>query len=189
MIPNEPPPLPKKRVGCLIRVLMAWFIASLGCCFICSISFAAYLLFPPQHTDILVMGLDSREGEGFVARSDSIILLGIEPGSLQVSMVSFPRDMFIDVPNYGSQRINTINFLGEVEQAGNGSLLLNQSLAYSFGVQAERYVRFDFDTFVSLVDAVGGITIDVPHTIIDYEYPTPDGGIITIQFEPGVQHM
>jgi LCP family protein required for cell wall assembly len=189
MILKRPSLVPKKRTGCLIRALMAWFIASLGCCFICSISFAAYLLFPPQHTDILVMGLDSREGEGFVARSDSILLLGIEPGSLQVSMISFPRDMFIDVPNYGLQRINTINFLGELEQSGNGPLLLNQSLGYSFGVQAERYVRFDFDTFVTLVDAVGGITIDVPHTIIDAEYPTPDGGTVTIQFDPGVQHM
>jgi LCP family protein required for cell wall assembly len=182
-------PLPKKRIGCIGKILMALFIVPLSCCFICSLSFASYLLFPPPHTDILLMGLDAREGEGFVARSDSIILLGIEPGSLQVSMVSFPRDMFINVPNYGSERINTINVLGELEQSGNGPLLLNQALAYSFGVQAERYVRFDFDTFVSLVDAVGGVTIDVPHTIIDYEYPTPDGGIITIQFDAGVQHM
>jgi LCP family protein required for cell wall assembly len=168
---------------------MGFAIAAFGCVFVCSMSFAAYLLFPPPHTDILIMGLDSRAGEGFVARSDSIILLGIEPGSLQVNMISFPRDMFIDVPNYGLERINTINMLGEVAQAGAGPTLLNDAIAYNFGVQAERYVRFDFETFVSLVDAMGGISIDVPNAIVDDQYPTTDGGVMSIRFEAGVQHM
>jgi LCP family protein required for cell wall assembly len=165
------------------------FALSFACLFVCGMSFAAYLLFPPPHTDILVMGLDSREGEGFVARSDSIMLLGIEPRYLQVHMISFPRDMFINVPNYGLERINTINMLGELEQSGRGPTLFNEALLLSFGIQTERYIRFDFETFVKLVDAVGGVTIDVQHTIIDYEYPTPDGGITTIQFDPGVQTM
>lgn len=182
-------PLPQRRNGCFGRALMGCAATAFGCLFVCSVSFAAYLLFPPPHTDILVMGLDSREGEGFVARSDSIMLLGIEPRSLQVSMLSLPRDLFIDVPNYGSQRINTINMLGEVEQAGRGPGLLNEAIAFNFGIQAERYIRIDFETFVRLVDAVGGVTIEVQDTIVDEQYPTPDGGVMTIRFEAGVQHM
>ena len=63
------------------------------------------------------------------------------------------------------------------------------SIQQSFGVGVEHYVRLDFGGFVALVDAVGGVDIDVPKLIIDYEYPTPDGGVMTVRFDPGRQHM
>ncbi len=90
----------------------------------------------------------------------------------------------------GEQRINTINMLGEYTLEGtSGPALLKASLTESFGVQMENYVRLDFNGLVDLVDAVGGVDINVPKLIIDYEYPTLDGGIMTIQFDPGPQHM
>ena len=56
-------------------------------------------------------------------------------------------------------------------------------------MNVENTIRLDFNGFVALVDAVGGVDIDVPKLIIDYEYPTIDGGIITVRFDPGVEHM
>jgi LCP family protein required for cell wall assembly len=149
----------------------------------------AYLVFPPPQTDILILGLDAREGEGYMARTDSIMLLGIDPAHLRASVLSIPRDVFIDVPGYGSQRINTINVLGEQDRQGGGVDLLIESLAQDFGVNIDRYVRLNFQGFVELVDAVGGLTIDVERAIVDDFYPTEDGGVQTIRFDSGLQYM
>lgn len=157
--------------------------------FVCGLAFLFYLVFPPPQTDILILGVDSREGEGWVARADSIMLAGVDPAHLRVSLLSVPRDLAIDVPNYGLQRINTVNMLGEMDAPGTGPDLMQAAFTASFGITPERYVRLDFDGFVDLVNAVGGVTIDVERTLVDDFYPTPDGGVMRVQFDPGVQHM
>jgi polyisoprenyl-teichoic acid--peptidoglycan teichoic acid transferase len=117
------------------------------------------------------------------------MLLGVNPSRMQVSLLSVPRDLFISVPGYGLQRINTINMLGEMEETGRGPDLLKRSFALSFGVEPRRYVRLDFDGFEALIDAVGGVTIDVERTIVDNLYPDGAGGVQTIRFEAGRQRM
>ncbi len=87
------------------------------------------------------------------------------------------------------QRINTVNVLGEREERGSGPALLAESIDRNFGVRPDRYVRLDFRGFVELIDAVGGITIDVERVIVDNAYPTEDGGVTSVRFESGVQHM
>jgi LCP family protein required for cell wall assembly len=139
--------------------------------------------------DILVMGLDSRAGQDAVARSDSIMLVGVDPALLRVSLLSIPRDLHIEVPNYGLQAINTINVLGEMEQPGSGPVLLSTSIRQSFGIRPERYLRLDFAAFTELVDAVGGVTIYVDRIIEDNAYPADDGGLVSVRFESGLQHM
>ena len=148
-----------------------------------------YLIFPPPHTDILVLGVDSRSGEGWTTRADSIILVGVDPASLRVAMMSIPRDLSLNVPDYGLQRVNTVNMLGEMELAGSGPALTQAAIAESFGVQPDRYIRLNFEGFVALIDAVGGITIDVEHALVDHNYPTEDFGVMTVEFEAGHQHM
>jgi anionic cell wall polymer biosynthesis LytR-Cps2A-Psr (LCP) family protein len=62
-------------------------------------------------------------------------------------------------------------------------------IAQSFGVQPDRYVRLDFNGFVHLIDAVGGVSIYVENPITDYNYPTEDFGVTTVEFPAGWQHM
>jgi LCP family protein required for cell wall assembly len=169
--------------------LLIFFATLLFTVFCCGLTLLVYLVFPPPQVDLLILGLDAREGEGFVSRTDSIMLIGIDPAHLRTSILSLPRDLFIDVPGFGQQRINTINVLGEEQSPGGGVDLLTASLAQNFGVRIDRYVRLQFDGFVELIDAVGGVTIDVERTIVDDFYPTQDGGVTTIRFESGVQHM
>jgi LCP family protein required for cell wall assembly len=157
--------------------------------FVCGLSLVVYLLFPPPHLDILVMGLDSRAGQGMVSRADSIMMVGVDPALLRVSVLSIPRDLHIEVGNYDLQPINSINMLGEMEQAGSGPALLSASIAQSFGVRPERYVRLDFTGFVELVDAVGGLMIYVDRVIVDDAYPAAEGGVISVRFESGLQYM
>jgi LCP family protein required for cell wall assembly len=157
--------------------------------FLCGLTLVIYLIFPPPQTDILVMGLDSREGEGWLARADSIMLVGINPSQLRVSLLSIPRDLSVDTPGYGMQRINTVNMLGEMEETGRGTTLLADAIEQNMGVSIERTVRLNFNGFIELIDAVGGITIDVERAIADDLYPTADGGVMSVRFESGVQHM
>lgn len=176
---------PWRRRGCVLGCL-----AALAVPVFCVLTFLlTYLLFPPSPTDIVILGLDARPGEGYVTRTDSIMLLNITPGSLDVSLLSIPRDVFVRVPGYGEQRINTINVLGEQDAVGGGPDLVKASLAESFGIGVDHYVRLNFEGFASLIDAVGGVTIDVPKLIVDYAFPTAGGGTTTIRFEPGRQHM
>lgn len=148
-----------------------------------------YVVFPPEPVDILILGVDARPNDSYVARTDSVMLLNVSPGNFGVSLLSIPRDVFITVPNYGEQRINVVNVLGEQEAKGQGPALVEAGIKESFGVTIENYVRLDFQAFVALIDAVGGVDIDVPKLIIDYEYPTADNNTMTIQFDPGVEHM
>lgn len=182
--PAVRPPI-NGQLGC-------WFYGILGLLvpvFLCGVIFVVYLLFPPAPLNILVMGLDARPGEGNIARTDSVMLLNISPARLQVSMLSIPRDLHLDTPGYGLQRINAINVLGEMEGAGRGVELLQRAIEANFDIEVNRYMRLNFDGFARLIDAVGGVVIDVPRAIVDTQYPLPDGSTTTIRFEPGVQHM
>lgn len=180
----------RRNNGCLFRagvVILGIFACMM---FSCGVSLLAYVVAPPPPMTILVMGLDSREGEGYIARTDSVMLLGIQPDDLQVSLLSIPRDIFIRVPGYtDSQRINTINVLAEIETPGTGPELLKDSIALSFGVTPTHYIRIDFQAFEAMINAVGGINIDVPYEIVDPYFPTLDYGTISVRFEPGSQHM
>ena len=64
-----------------------------------------------------------------------------------------------------------------------------QTVRSNFGVDVHHYARIDFAGFVKIIDAVGGIDIDAPHPLIDYEYPTDDYGATTVEFAAGPQHM
>lgn len=176
---------PRRGMGCMPLILVGLLVML----FLCVGASALYIAFPPPAVNILVMGLDARDGEGWVTRTDSIMLVGVNPARLRVSLLSIPRDLFIDVPGYGMQRINTVNVLGEQAQRGTGPDLLGSSIGANFGVTPTRYVRLNFAGFVALIDAIGGIDIDVPYRIVDYDFPTTDNGTITVTFEPGLQHM
>lgn len=171
------------RIGLLLLVL------ALAAFFCTGFSAVLYLVFPPPHLDILILGLDDRADESFAGRTDAILLLGVDPARLEVNVLSLPRDLFLDVPGYGMQRINTINVLGEQEETGGGPALLAASIAQNFSIEIDRYLRLDFKGFVALIDAVGGIMIDVERVIVDDDYPAPDGGTIQVRFESGYQYM
>lgn len=171
--------------GCLVIA----FVGTLLLLCTCTATLALYIVIPQDPVNVLVMGLDSRGNEGLVTRTDSIMLVGIKPSRMNLSLLSIPRDLFIDVPNYGMQRINTVNVLAEMEVAGTGPELLSQSIENNFGIGVDYYVRLDFQAFVALVDNLGGLDIEVPYEIHDYQFPTPDYGTMEVHFEAGWQHM
>lgn len=180
-----PRPRPRRRRGCAMWL----FLGVLAVFMACGLSLAVYAIAPPPALNIVIMGLDARPGEGRFARSDSIMLLNVNPGRLRVSMLSIPRDIFIQVPGYGIQRINTINLLGEQEAVGRGIGLLQEALERNFNIEVQRFVRLNFDGFERLIDAIGGVDIYVERVIEDWQYPTIDGGTMNVRFSSGWQHM
>jgi LCP family protein required for cell wall assembly len=148
-----------------------------------------YTVFPPPRMNVLLLGVDARPGQGYVTRTDTVILVTVDPAQPYVGMLSIPRDLYVDVPGYGYRRINTAHVYGENEATGRGMELAAQTVANNFGVPVHRTLRMNFQGFVAIVDAAGGVDIDVPARIYDGAYPTENYGTMVITFEPGLQHM
>ncbi|MCP4536112.1 MAG: LCP family protein [Chloroflexi bacterium] len=142
-----------------------------------------------SRTNVLILGIDRRPEEGNVVRSDTIVLATIYPRGPRTALLSIPRDLYVEIPGHGSNRINTAHFWGENKVEGNGPTLAMQTVVQNLGVPVHHYVRVDFDGFRAIVDAVGGIDIVVEDPIVDNEYPTADYGTIQIEIPAGTQRM
>jgi LCP family protein required for cell wall assembly len=95
----------------------------------------------------------------------------------------------VTLPNGAEGRINTAHFLAEANLAGTGPAAAMQTVRDNFGVEVHRFVRLDFDGFVRIVDAVGGIELDVPRPLVDDAYPTDDYGVQRVEFAAGRQWL
>lgn len=139
---------------------------------------------------IAFLGLDARPGEGLNARSDALILARLDPVTGDVALLSLPRDTWVPIPGYGESKINASFYVGEQRQPNGGGLALaKETLAKTFTIQIDYAVAIDFAGFRSLIDALGGITVDVPKEIYDGQFPTDDYGYKTAHFLPGPQQM
>lgn len=143
--------------------------------------------------NILLIGIDQRDDEeaaGLPARSDTIILVRIDPRNKSAGMVSFPRDLWVDIPGRGQGKLNTAYTYGELYRTeGGGPGLLKRTLEHNFGVRVDFWARVDFHGFERIVDTLGGIVVDVDRPIKDDEYPTDDYGIERLYVPAGLQFM
>jgi LCP family protein required for cell wall assembly len=112
-------------------------------------------------THIILLGTDFRPpAEGW--RTDTMILVSIDPDEKLVSMVSIPRDLYVTIPGTGKTRLNLADNIGEAEHyPGGGPGLLKATLEENLGLTFDRYVRIDFQGFAEVVDILGGIDVDV----------------------------
>jgi LCP family protein required for cell wall assembly len=117
---------------------------------------------------VLLMGLDYRDwsaGEG-PSRTDTMILLTLDPLNNTAGMLSIPRDLWVSIPGFENGRINTAYFLGEAYQMpGGGPGLAVKTVEQLIGVEINYYAQVDFGAFVRFVDELGGVKIDVPKKI------------------------
>ena len=174
----------RPRCGCC----MGWFTLLGG---ILLALVVLFLVFFPlnQRVTVLLLGLDRRPGEGDMVRADAIMVLTAHPGEPAVGLLSIPRDLYLPIPNQGENRINTAHFYGEIDEEGSGPERTADTIRQNFGVPVDAWVRLDFNGFVSLIDALGGVEVDVPELVVDYAYPTEDYGVMTIEIPAGVQTM
>lgn len=119
--------------------------------------------------NILFVGLrggDVTEG-GCPFCTDTLILLTVDPITKTAGMLSIPRDMWVNIPGFGYSRINTAWTLGRGSRLpGGGPALTMKTVSHFIGVPVEYYVQVDFDTFVDVVDLIGGVDVYNDETIV-----------------------
>ncbi len=137
---------------------------------------------------MLLIGVDQQtEVE---SRSDTMILVWVDPVAKEAAMLPLPRDLKVIVPGFGIHKINAAYAIGEAEDVdGGGPALTVQTIEANFGLRINHFAQVNFDGFVSVVDILGGLTLDVPYPIKDNEYPAENLQYTRVYFPAGWQHM
>lgn len=145
---------------------------------------------PAERINILLLGVDQRSHEASMpSRSDTIILVSIDPSSQRVAMISIPRDLYVEIPGYGLDRINHSHAYGDAQEyPGGGPALVMETLEHNFGLEVDYYAQVEFEGFKQLVDTLGGVTVDVESPIIDPDYPVGNG-TTRVYIPAGTQHL
>ncbi len=126
-----------------------------------------------NRTNILVLGVDARPGEK-QSRSDTMMLVSIDPKIDKAAIISIPRDTKIDMPGSGIDKICAANMVGGPEYAVKATEKL-------MNIKIDYYVEMDFNGFKDIIDTLGGVTINVPHKM----YKPSEG----IDLKPGSQRL
>lgn len=148
----------------------------------------------PDTVTFLLLGSDTRGGTSF--RTDTIVVAIVRPHDGQVSLISFPRDLWVNIPDVGMQRINTAYEYGQNGgYTGGGSGLLKDTILYNFGLQIDHTAMVDFNGFRQIVTTIGGIDLPIscPYTdwrLIDPTYdPEDENNWALFTAGPGLIHM
>ncbi len=143
-----------------------------------------------ERVNILLLGVDQRPDEEGPWRSDTMVMVTVDPKTLTAGALSIPRDLYVEIPGYGEKRINMAHFLGDAyHYPGEGPGLAISTVEYNFGVPIHYFIRVNFQGFREIIDYLGGITIKVEDEIWDYRYPDGQYGYTTIHIPAGVQVM
>ena len=143
-----------------------------------------------DRTNILVMGIDRRPGESFISRTDSMMLMSIDPQSEEASILSIPRDLYAIIPGYGRDRINTAFVYGSAgDNPVGGAALAMSTVEYNLGVPVDHYVLVDFSAVTKGVDTLGGVDVFVPYDIDDPTYHDMNYGYDPLYIPAGLQHL
>lgn len=133
-----------------------------------------------NRTNILLLGSDEREGEGGF-RTDVILLVSIDTETKTVSAVSFPRDLWVELPGMGGMKINMVQGLGGFEAT-------QSMFETSFNVHPNYYVLTNFQGFQTIIDSLGGIDVVIGQELTDdCDLPQQIDGDCTVV--PGTLHM
>jgi LCP family protein required for cell wall assembly len=141
--------------------------------------------------NILVLGIDQREGMTDPARTDTMLLVTLDRQTPTAGLLSINRDLWVKLP--GGQRagkINTAHFLGEVEHVpGGGPALAMETVQAALDIPVQYYIRLNFSAFEQLIDLIGGIDLEVKATIDDPDYPDAGFGYEPFHIDAGWQHL
>jgi LCP family protein required for cell wall assembly len=139
-----------------------------------------------QTTNILVLGSDRRPDTPNW-RTDVLMIVALDRENGRAGVISIPRDVFIEeIPNHQPNRINVIDYLGELDEPdGGGPALLSDIIEQNMGIPIHHYLRFSFDSFREVVDALGGVPVDID--CVFQGYIEDEGGWLVL--EPGLHRL
>lgn len=139
---------------------------------------------------VLILGVDERAQEDDYWRTDTIIVGTLDPVTMEAGVLSIPRDLWVPIPGYTENRINTAHAIGDAyDHPGGGTALAVETVEYNLGIEIDHFVRLSFQGFVRLVDLVGGVEIEVPETIDDPQYPDYNYGYDPLYIKAGMHYF
>lgn len=127
--------------------------------------------------NLLLIGQDRREGETR-ARSDSMILASVNTRQKTISLVSFMRDLYVQIPGYSDNRINAAYQWG-------GMQLLDETILNNFGIEIDGNIEADFEQFETIIDILGGVDVEMSDGEAKYMKYVMESGDI----QAGVNHL
>jgi LCP family protein required for cell wall assembly len=133
-------------------------------------------------TTFLVIGADRRAGESARGRSDTTILMRLDPIHHSVSLLSIPRDLRVPIPGHGEDKINAAYSWG-------GEALLIRTIREYFGIKINHFLEVDFHGFTNLVRKLGGVYIPVDGRYYHVNDGTTAGNWSAINIKPGYQKL
>ena len=128
---------------------------------------------------VMIMGVDEREGD--VGRSDTLMVATLDPKKKKAALLSIPRDTRVKIKGNGFDKINAAYAYG-------GYQLTQDTVENLLGVQMEHYVIINIKSFKKIIDAIGGVDINVEKRMYYEDIWDDDGGLL-IDLQPGMQHM
>src|SRR5512136_800277 len=145
-----------------------------------------------ERVTVLLLGIDERHQETGPFRTDTMLVLTVDPASKTAGLLSIPRDLWVQIPAMDTDgKINTAHFLGDAyNYPGGGPALARETVKQELGIPVDYYLRFNFDSFEKVIDAIGGVDICVAETTDDPLYPAFDNyGYDPLHIDKGCQHM
>jgi len=109
------------------------------------------IAFASDVVNILLLGSDERPGTGGF-RTDAMMVLSVDPEDGTATLISFPRDLYVYIPGWRMDRINTAMVRG-------GFDMTRQTVLYNFGIAVDGWARVNFAGFITAIDTLGGITV------------------------------
>lgn len=140
-----------------------------------------------DRVNILLLGIGGEGHEGAFL-TDTIMLASYKPSTKQVALLSIPRDLVVNLKQYGWRKINSANAFGEVSNPGKGPEKTASVVSDITGQSVDYYVRVDFSGFKKLIDQFGGVDINVESTLEDYKYPI-EGNELLYPIEDRYEHL
>lgn len=150
-----------------------------------------------QPFSVLLVGVDKRADPEEGVRSDTLILVRVNPVARTASMLSIPRDSVADIPNVGLAKINYAFSFGHTnaealygpgtDPDAAGRAVAAETVERLLGVRVDYTAQVDFQGFERLIDSVGGVVVDVPAPLLDAEYPTENYGVERVYIPQGLQ--
>lgn len=137
------------------------------------------LLTAHDKSTVMIMGVDERDDD--VGRSDTLMVAAIDPKKNKASLLSIPRDTRVKIKGHSWDKINAAYAYG-------GEKLTQRTVEDFLGLNIDHYVIINTKSFQKIIDAIGGIDIDVEKRM-KYEDPWDDDGGLVIDLQPGMQHM
>jgi polyisoprenyl-teichoic acid--peptidoglycan teichoic acid transferase len=125
-----------------------------------------------ETVNFLLIGSDKRPGGSF--RTDTMVIAILRPNEGQVSLISIPRDLWVYIPGWENQRINTAYQHGiSVGYPGGGPGLLEETIQYNLGIRIDHTAMVEFDGFRKIVDTLGGVDVPVSCPYTDWRLIDP----------------